>query len=1061
MATPAWSQTPAETGTVRGRVFDGGTRDPLAGTTVTLVFPAAPDVAEPKQESRVTGSNGEFEFTGVPPGMYRIRLRKPGFRDSTMTDFVVVAGQENVADFPLPLLPTATSEPRPDVEEFVVVASPVEEILEASRMESDQLLNTMSAEEISKFAASDVADALRFVPGVNVVKGQFAIIRGLEDRYSSTLYNSAPVPSPDPDRQSVQLDLFPADVVTNLAIAKTFGQELPSNSSGGSINILTEEYPEETEIKLSVGSGFNENAQDRFIELEKGIAVGKEADSTDTIEDEWGGSIAGRREIGDREFRYKALFNREVDYETKLGFQEGREPAIDGDLPGGNLGLSEGRYALTESERAEQETSYLGLGIDLDGGGDHKLDFSGFFTRKDEETALLAENGYFPNADYDAALAAHASGETPQFPNAVARGFLSSFRESIFSSATLGPAWNSSFSQGESYLRDRDLLVYQLNGDHHFAAVDGLHLAWATNYARTTQQDSALGLQYFFEPTNAVDNPTSIPVTPEEEPGRFLANDGIFVSANDIDEDQWFGRFDGDYEIQLTEPVVLTLNGGYWYENSDRDVAANFLEQPSQGIFGGNVLVGATSQFQDNQDLAAAVNRELDRDPLGQFAATRTTENESSREIRAWNAGGKLTLWEDLDLLGGFRRESILIESRNDAFVEGLETYGAPRLYPTQYLFFDRLDNPARGEPSARPGTTFNSDLLGINIPVDPVTGFVDLPDRASLEALLNGTIDEKRALPSYGLTYRPVEGMSLRLALSKTVARPSFREMGYYVTVEAGSDDLVVGNPQLELSDVESWDARWEYTWGDFGDLAAVSLFKKDIQKPIESIVVRNPDNVEESSLALYRTFFNNPNDAELRGVELEARKNLSFLGPALAEYFSVGGNYTYIDAEVGRTHAELARSTRFFRAAPGTTPRFTELEKTRRLFGQPEWIGNVDVSFHQPDWRTKVTLALFMISDILDAAGTASVSPDGNVRAFTLDRYIDSYHQLDLILSQTWNIDILGGDIVFKASIKNLTDSERRVIYDPYQTGPEIPEREYQVGQDFSFSVGYKVSF
>ena len=101
------------------------------------------------------------------------------------------------------------------------------EALEASRAESDELINTLSAEEFSKFAASDVADALKFVAGVNVVEGQFAIIRGLEDRYSSTLYNSAPIPSPDPDRQSVQLDLFASDIVSNLVVAKTFGPDLP------------------------------------------------------------------------------------------------------------------------------------------------------------------------------------------------------------------------------------------------------------------------------------------------------------------------------------------------------------------------------------------------------------------------------------------------------------------------------------------------------------------------------------------------------------------------------------------------------------------------------------------------------------------------------------------------------------------------------------------------------------------------------------------------------------------------------------------------------------------
>ena len=90
-------------------------------------------------------------------------------------------------------------EPPSDIEEFVVLGARVE-ALEASRAESDQMINTLSAEEFSKFAATDVGDAIKRIAGVNVVEGQFAIIRGLEDRYSSTLFNSAPIPSPDPNK---------------------------------------------------------------------------------------------------------------------------------------------------------------------------------------------------------------------------------------------------------------------------------------------------------------------------------------------------------------------------------------------------------------------------------------------------------------------------------------------------------------------------------------------------------------------------------------------------------------------------------------------------------------------------------------------------------------------------------------------------------------------------------------------------------------------------------------------------------------------------------------------
>jgi outer membrane receptor protein involved in Fe transport len=311
------------------------------------------------------------------------------------------------------------------------------------------------------------------------------------------------------------------------------------------------------------------------------------------------------------------------------------------------------------------------------------------------------------------------------------------------------------------------------------------------------------------------------------------------------------------------------------------------------------------------------------------------------------------------------------------------------------------------------------------------------------------------RILPSAGFAYRPLEGLTWRGAWSQTVARPSFREMGFYASVELGSDEYVVGNPQLQLSDVTSWDTRLEYVWGELGDLAAVSGFYKTIDQPIESILVRNPIDVRPG--VLWRTWFNNPNTAKLWGIEVEARKYLDFLGD-LGEYLSIGGNFTYIHARVDRPEEELARAQLFFRTVPGQAASYSGLEKSRRLFSQPEWIANADITFDNPDWGTKATLAYFAISDVLDAAGTTILGPDLRVQGIVLDRYLAPYGQLDLILSQTWTPAFLGGGaLTFKLSAKNLTNSTRKLIYDPAQTNEEIAERKYKIGRDFKFTVSY----
>jgi len=1150
----------AATGTVGGQVFDRETGDPVEGVSVVLLWPEPTDGSPPDQRVQVTDANGAFRFEGVPAGTYSLTFVKTGYRAAKMTSFEVQADRLNRADFPIQPTPPETADTILDLEAFVVEAEVVEDILDELelRMDADQLLNIMSAEDFSKFAASDVADALKRVSGVNVVDGQFAIIRGLEDRYSATLYNRAPVPSPDPNSQSVQLDLFPADIVSNLIVAKTFAPDQPSNSSGGSIDIVTHEYPEGFQLKLSGGTGFNDNAVPRFLDFVSRSSVGEEADGSDVVESDYGITLGGRREVFGREVRFKGLYSQEVDYETREGVSEKREPddletidlgepgcqngqfvpgvgfvcldpdetlVIPADLTQGKLTLSGGRFELTESSREEQRTGYLGVGFDLDRAGDHRIDASGFYTRKSQQAVELKENGFLPGFDFS----------DPGFDpfdvdgNADFDGFATlsawitrSLRSDLGDNPANGPAFFANFSESEAFDRERDLRVYQVNGDHRLdALVEGLRIRWAANQAETSQDEAFFGTRFFVEPPDPaaalVTDPTAFPVEAEDLLGDgprcpetgpmgqpvaprncFIANNGIFFSANAIEETQDFVRIDADLDTEVFRWLDFEMSGGAWYERAEREVGSAFLESAAAGGASNQFAIpGATPQELGRRIFADCEDGDcLDRNVDDDFQFTRQATNESSREIRAWHFGGKATLWERVDLMAGFRREHIVIESLNDPFQVDPETgapetrFGVDAVFPNRFLFFDRLDNPANaGEVAANQvpeaGFVFNDEILGIEVPASVPCPTTDRPDRtcvdldrAAVESLVNGRIDEKRILPAYGFSIRPMEGLNLRGAYSRTVARPSFREMGYYVSVEPGTDDRVIGNPQLRLSDVESWDARAEYAWGDLGDLVALSVFKKSIQEPIESIVIRDPLNAEGSNAALFRTFFNNPNEASLRGFEVEGRKNLGFFtldflrrfdvdppgflrSLEFLKYLSVGGNFTWIDAEVDRTEAELARSESFFRAEAGEPVRFSGLEETRRLFNQPEWIANADISFDHPDWGTRMTLAFFQISDVLDAAGTATIAPNGDVISFTLDRYVDSFHQLDLVLSQKRRIDLLRGDVTFKLSAKNLTDSTRRLVYDPDQTVGTIAERTFNVGRDYSFSISYEISF
>ena len=156
-----------------------------------------------------------------------------------------------------------------------------------------------------------------------------------------------------------------------------------------------------------------------------------------------------------------------------------------------------------------------------------------------------------------------------------------------------------------------------------------------------------------------------------------------------------------------------------------------------------------------------------------------------------------------------------------------------------------------------------------------------------------------------------------------------------------------------------------------------------------------------------------------------------------------------------------DLERARELFGLAEGDTAIFTELAPSRRLFDQPEWIANIDLTFDHPDWGTRFTLAYFAICDRLDAAGSATRDATGLLTSFTLDRYVDAFDELRLTVSQEIKLPNEFGSLTLRFSAKNLTDSERCRVYDPDQTFGRFEERCFNVGRDYDLSLTYTRRF
>ncbi|HEY0683573.1 MAG TPA: TonB-dependent receptor [Steroidobacter sp.] len=119
--------------------------------------------------------------------------------------------------------------------------------------ETTQVITVLSSEDIARTGEGNIAGALGRVTGLSVVGSGFVYVRGLGDRYSLALLNGSPLPSPEPMRRAVPLDLFPTDVVASSLVQKTYSPNFPGEFGGGVINLTTLAIPRQPFFDVNLG----------------------------------------------------------------------------------------------------------------------------------------------------------------------------------------------------------------------------------------------------------------------------------------------------------------------------------------------------------------------------------------------------------------------------------------------------------------------------------------------------------------------------------------------------------------------------------------------------------------------------------------------------------------------------------------------------------------------------------------------------------------------------------------------------------------------------------------
>ena len=143
--------------------------------------------------------------------------------------------------------------------ESVDIAAPGGDIVILGRrdaniqMATTQVISVLTAEDLARTGEGDIAGALGRVTGLSVASNGFVYVRGLGDRYSQALLNGSPLPSPEPLRRAVPLDLFPSDLIASSLVQKTYSPNFTGEFGGGLINLTTLAVPKKPFFNVGAG----------------------------------------------------------------------------------------------------------------------------------------------------------------------------------------------------------------------------------------------------------------------------------------------------------------------------------------------------------------------------------------------------------------------------------------------------------------------------------------------------------------------------------------------------------------------------------------------------------------------------------------------------------------------------------------------------------------------------------------------------------------------------------------------------------------------------------------
>ena len=821
-------------GTVKGQVLQADNQVPLRNVRVSVL---GSDLLTS------TDRFGKFELS-VPAGEYQLRLEHPEYGSQTVPGVKVVADlaleRQMTLQPAIPVAATTTEAPAVIEKVEVTAARYTERAIDLERTAAG-VVDTIDFQQIARFDDSTISSALTRIVGVSLEEGRYAIVRGMKSRYQSVLFNDAILPSTDPGRRDLAMDIFPTSIMDALALQKTASPDVSGTATAGHIDMRTKAVPDEPFLKVSTSLDFWDDVDNDVLRVEGGDSdrLGYDDGTRDLP--------AALAAIKGTYFKSDGSADDVVSDEQQIAAAASiRHPDI-------NVGESNlnGTLDVSGGYRwyfGEQSAGLIGA-----------VRYSNKWTNRDIENYRFSRNlvrddttgeiidvgselsSYNETWDSNNIVDVSAMlnfvwqpGESHELGlnNLLLRHSLNSAERTYDSDLTVDEGGDIIFNPNDDYAFvhsidwiEEQLLSTQLWGKHRFDGLRGLTLDWLWMQANG-EFDRPDSKRYTWAANNQF---SSALLRGGDNNNRF--------EWEEMEEDSTGYRADLSFPLLETATLSAKLQGGLY-----------LLERERDGYEYGWYYNWASFNYS-----GALTPQEVESQQPGDFFNEENMcAGDGSQPCIVMETPG-IRPADDT----GWRGSSYRVEQSTDAY----------------YLMADvDFQEKIRASFGAR-RETFS---LGADMYEYAAEPLVEL-------------LDEQYDLYSLAVTYRFNDQWQLRLGYGDTVSWPETFEVVPRTFTDYDTLERYRGNPNLRPAEIKNYDARLEWYPGD-DQSVTLAYYTKDLTNAIENTFLNEGEEYNAYT-------FDNVSSASVDGWELDLRQVFSFGG---SHELFVQFSYTDINSEV-----------------------------------------------------------------------------------------------------------------------------------------------------------------